>query len=75
MVQCDRRCYVLCRSGKVGERDQVGSERLEELVLAASTWSQESQEQVWVYDQGHRSIGEELWRMGARWELGGRFHV
>lgn len=68
---CDRRCYVLRQPSKAGEeRDQAGSEATEALVLAASIWSQQIHEQVWVYDQGRWSKNEELWRVvqGGSWE-------
>ena len=61
--QCDRRCYVLHQPRQAEERDQAGSEATEALVLAASIWSHQSHEQVWVYDQGRWSKDEELWRM------------
>ncbi|CAD6573448.1 MAG: hypothetical protein ASARMPRED_006081 [Alectoria sarmentosa] len=55
---------------QAGERDQAGSEATEALVLAASIWSQQIHEQVWVYDQGRWSKDEELWRMvqGGSWK-------
>lgn len=62
MGQCDRRCYVLHQPQQPGERDQAGIEVTEALILAASIWSQQSHEQVWVYDQGRWSKDEELWR-------------
>ena len=71
MAQCDRRCYVLRQSSKAWEeRDQAGSEVTEALVLAASIWSQQIHEQVWVYDQGRWSKNEELWRVvqGGSWK-------
>lgn len=54
-------------------REQEGSEAMkamEALVLAASIWSQESHEQIWIYDQGRWSKDKELWRMvqGGSWE-------
>ena len=70
MGQCDRRCYVLYRPGQTEERDQARSEVTEALILAASIWSQQSHEQVWVYDQGRWSKDKELWRVvqSGNWE-------
>ena len=70
LMGCDRRCYVLCQPRQAGERDQAGSEATEALVLAASIWSQQIHEQIWVYDQGRWSKDEELWRMvqGGSWK-------
>ena len=70
MGQCDRRCYVLRQPRQAGERDQAGSEATEALVLAASIWSQQIHEQVWVYDQGRWSKDEGLWRtvQGGSWK-------
>lgn len=73
MSQCDRRYYVLHRSKEGAVREQEGSEAMkamEALVLAASIWSQESHEQIWIYDQGRWSKDKELWRMvqGGSWE-------
>ena len=67
---CDRRCYVLRELSKAGEKDREGSEAMEALVLAASIWSHQSHEEVWVYDQGRWSKDEELWRVvqGGSWE-------
>lgn len=70
MGQCDRRCYVLYRPEQTEERDQARSEVTEALILAASIWSQQSHEQVWVYDQGRWSKDKELWRVvqSGNWE-------
>ena len=70
MGQCDRRCYVLHESSEVGHKDGEGTEAMEALVLAASIWSHQSHEEVWVYDQGRWSKDEELWRVvqGGSWE-------
>ena len=70
MGGCDRRCYLLHEPRKAGQKDQEGSDAMEALVLAASIWSQESHEEVWVYDQGRWSKNEELWRMvqSGNWE-------
>ena len=67
---CDRRCYVLREPSKTGEKDQAGSEATEALVFAANIWSQQSHEEVWVYDQGRWSKNEELWQMvqGESWK-------
>lgn len=62
-LQCDRRYYVLHQPRQAGERDQAGSDATEALVLAASIWSHQNHEQIWVYDQGRWSKDEELWRM------------
>ena len=61
--QCDRRCYVLHRPGQTEGKNQTRSEVTEALILAASIWSQQIHEQVWVYDQGRWSKNEELWRV------------
>ena len=69
MGGCDRRYYVLCPPRQAGEKDQMGSEVTEALVLAASIWSQEIHDQIWVYDQGRWSKNAELWRVvqGGSW--------
>jgi transitional endoplasmic reticulum ATPase len=60
--QCDRRWYLLSRFSE--------KEAAEALVLAASIWSEQSHNEVWVYDQGWWSKDKELWRVvqAARWE-------
>ena len=70
MGQCDRRYYVLCEPSKAGHRDREGTEAMEALVLAASIWSHQSHDEVWVYDQGRWGKDEELWRVvqGGSWE-------
>ena len=62
--QCDCRCYVL------SHKDQAGSEAMEALVLAAGVWSEQSHEQVWVYDQGRWSKDKELYQVvqSGSWE-------
>lgn len=66
----DRRCYVLSPPTTAGEKDQVGSEAMEALVLAAGIWSERSHDQVWVYDQGGWSKNKELWQLiqGGSWK-------
>lgn len=70
MGMCDRRCYVLSPLATVGEKDQLGREAMEALVLSAGIWSERSHDQVWVYDQGRWSKNKELWRMiqGGSWK-------
>ena len=70
MGQCDRRFYVLHQPQEPGDRDQARTEVTEALILAASIWSQQIHEQVWVYDQGRWSKDGELWRMvqGGNWK-------
>lgn len=63
MSPCDRRYYVLSQPATGRAKDQTGSEATEALVLAASLWSEQSHEEVWVYDQGRWGKDKELWRM------------
>lgn len=62
MGRCDRRFYVLSHATNKG----MG----ESLVLAASVWSEQSHNEVWVYDQGWWSKDKELWRVvqDSKWE-------
>ena len=68
--QCDRRCYLLSPPTAEGKKDQAGITAMEGLVLAASLWSEQSHDQIWVYDQGRWSKNMELWRtvQGGDWQ-------
>lgn len=65
--QCDCRCYVLSPKDQA---ESAGMDAMEALVLAAGIWSQQSHEQVWVYDQGRWSKDKDLYQMVQRgsWE-------
>lgn len=69
-AQCDRRCYLLSPPAAEGENERTGIKAMEALVLAASLWSEQLHEEVWVYDQGRWSKNKELWRMvqGGSWQ-------
>ena len=59
----DRRWYVLSPPTTAGEKkNQVGSEAMKALVLAAGIWFERIHQQIWVYDQGHWSKNKELWQ-------------
>ena len=68
--QCDRRWYVLSQPSTKADKEQIGNESTEALILAASIWFEQIHEQVWVYDQGRWSKNSELWRMvrGTSWD-------